>query len=467
MISKLAIFLKERSISKMLALWYTLATSLLLLIACFLLYFALIQSLQKQNSQFLGNEVETLRSILQKNPNDMSAIQTKITPHMHTHYYYRILDAQNNILVETPGMSSLLNKDIFPAPKLNRKVRIESAESSHEKPYLLMSAWANPDKILADQRLIQVAVDTDDEQEIIEDYRGNLFFVLIFGMLISCVIGFVVARRSIRPLNNIVKKVEGITTTQLHERLNTHFLPKELRILADTLNGFLTRIEEGFQRLSQFSVDLAHEIRTPINNLMGETELALTRTRTLQEYQTVLESNLEEYARLSSLVDSLLFIARSENPRNQIKFSTIDLAPTLDNLCEYYGVLADEQQITLRNEADGKLNADPILFRQAVSNLLSNALHHTPAGGQITIKSVETAQHIEISVVDTGSGIPAEHVPHILNRFYRIDSARSKKDGGTGLGLAIVNSIMILHNGQVTVKSNINQGTTFTLIFNK
>ncbi len=471
MIFKAYHLLRQQSISKTIALWYSIATSLVLLLACLLLYFALVQSLEKQNSQFLVGEIGAIREVINHSSSNIQTIQFEIGQQIPVefgnaaftkhHYFYRVLNQQGQILFETPGMSELLPSGLFPKPLSGLKEADKNIHSEEDKPYFLMSAWADTSQ----QRLIQVAVETHSEREIVEDYQDNLCIVLLFGILLSVVIGLVGARRSIRPLQSIVEKVSGITTTQLHQRLDETSLPLELRRLAETLNGFLSRIEEGFQRLSQFSVDLAHELRTPINNLMGETELALTRQRSALEYRQVLESSLEEYARLSTLIDSLLFLARTENPRNQIKYEWIPLPQILNKLCEFYGIAAEEKQVKLICEASGELYADLILFRQAVSNLLSNALQHTDSGGTITLSSRHTDHCVEIIVEDTGVGIAPEHLPHILNRFYRVDSARSKKSGGTGLGLAIVKSIMALHNGSVRISSTVNQGTKIILTF--
>jgi two-component system, OmpR family, heavy metal sensor histidine kinase CusS len=229
----------------------------------------------------------------------------------------------------------------------------------------------------------------------------------------------------------------------------------------------MDRIEEGFNRLSQFSGDLAHELRTPITNLRGEAEVALSRPRSNEEYRKVLESSLEEFERLSRLIKSLLFLAHAENPHIVIHFSTINIEVLFQDIRDFYNVSAEEKSVTIRCESQGlSLRADRQLIGQALSNLVANALQYTPMDGSITLAAqISTDQHMQLSVTDTGEGIAPEHLSRLFDRFYRVDSARSQQTGGTGLGLSIVKSIMDLHKGKVTLTSRLGQGTTVMLLF--
>lgn len=199
---------------------------------------------------------------------------------------------------------------------------------------------------------------------------------------------------------------------------------------------------------------------------MGEAEVALSRTRTLDEYRHVLESSLEEYGRLSRMIDSLLFLARAESRDTQIKRSLLNAFKEIKAVQEFYESVAEEQGVEVTCQGNALLNVDPILFRRAVSNLLSNALQYTPRGGKVTLSVKQTDDEcVEVSVSDTGSGIDPEHLPKIFDRFYRADRARSQHPQGAGLGLAIVKSIMDLHGGTVAIKSEPDKGTTVTLRF--
>jgi len=199
---------------------------------------------------------------------------------------------------------------------------------------------------------------------------------------------------------------------------------------------------------------------------MGEAEVALARTRTPAEYQQVLGSSLEEYARLARMIDSLLFLARAESPETHIERRPLDARKELEALREFYDAVAEEHEVGVSCQGHAVVHADPILFPRAVSNLLANALHYTPRGGKVTLSVTPAEDHtILVRVTDTGVGIAPEHLPKIFDRFYRVDPARSHHHPGMGLGLAIVKSILDLHGGTVTVQSVPHQGTTTTLMF--
>lgn len=468
-------FKRPLSITAKLALWYSLSAFCLIISCTFLLYWALTKSLERQNGQFLANEIAIIRTVLTPNAINLKALQQQIPwqPKAlsieRNRYFCRIMKANGQKIIETPHMQTVLPIELFPSLPDNAGLHPikKSMIGNTGKPYLLMSAWDRIDRPVNERRMIQVAVDTHNDVKIISDYRRNLLLVLFFGLLGAVVIGILVAKRGMQPLRHIAEQLENITLSRLHERLNIRELPAELETLANNLNDFLSRIEAGFKKLTQFSVDLAHELRTPINNLMGETELALNRARSNEEYRLVLESSAEEFMRLSRLIDSLLFIARSENPQEKIECTWMNLNDTLQKICDFHEALALEKEVSITFDSPHHLFAEPILFRQAISNLLVNALRYTPKGGHIHICSKKRKEHqIEISVSDTGIGIASDQLPHIFDRFYRADRARSyQAGGGTGLGLAIVKSIMELHQGTIAIESTPQKGTTVTLVF--
>jgi two-component system heavy metal sensor histidine kinase CusS len=293
-----------------------------------------------------------------------------------------------------------------------------------------------------------------------------LALVLVVGVVGSAGAGVAVARQGMRPLKAITQAAQRITATQLHERLDPERWPKELTALATAFDEMLARLGDAFARMSQFSADLAHELRTPLNNLMGEAEVALSRARAPDEYRQVLESSLEEYARLAPMIDSLLFLARADSAEARIERLRFDALEAVEGVREFHEAMAEEQGVEVSCQGQAVLYADPMLFRRAVSNLLSNALHYTARWGKVMISVEELAdQSVQISVRDTGCGIDPEHLPYVFDRFYRADRARSQHPQGTGLGLAIVQSIMHIHNGTVTLQSGPGKGTLVTLGF--
>jgi two-component system heavy metal sensor histidine kinase CusS len=257
-----------------------------------------------------------------------------------------------------------------------------------------------------------------------------------------------------------------ISSTNLRERILPEGYPFELASLASTFNQMLDRLEESFERISRFSADIAHDLRTPVNNIRGEAEVALARSRTAGEYREVIESFLEEAVRLSDLIGDLLFLARSESPLTHLRREPVDVSELLGGVQEYYEASAADGGVSLTTTVVDKpviAELDRTLLQRAVGNLVSNALANTPPGGAVVMGTRADPSTICIEVSDTGVGIPAEALPKVFDRFFRVDSSRSQGSGGTGLGLAIVQSIVQLHGGNVQIWSQPGEGTRVTL----
>ena len=231
--------------------------------------------------------------------------------------------------------------------------------------------------------------------------------------------------------------------------------------MVTAFDGMLDRLEDSFTRLSQFSADLAHELRTPIGNMLGEAQVALTRERSSEEYRSIIESTAAECERLSGIIDNLLFLARAESAEQQVARSSFNARAAVEKIVSFYQTLAEDRHVAITCDGDAKIFADPILFNRAIGNLIDNALRFTPDNGNIRITIRDLGRAAEISVADSGSGIGSEHLPRVFDRFYRADPSRSS--GGTGLGLALVKSIVDLHGGSVAIESKAGYGTTLTL----
>ena len=473
MSSKHADFLKfgkPWSITGRLTALYTLSTFSLLLLGTGFLYWVLLNNLERENNQFLTDKIHVLRSILQAPEVDPEALNEEVQWEGRTftlaRYYARVLDLKGKTLIATPGMGKVLSASPFPesADLTVLPDKALSWTSPQGKPFLLMAALAQTGT--KEMRIIQVALDLSQEGGLTVDYRHKLTLVLIFGVLLSAILSIFMVKRGLSPLNKITEQAQAITSAQLHERIRAERWPVELADLAAAFDDMLDRLEESFQRLSQFSADLAHELRTPINNLMGEMQVALSRPRSAEEYRDVLESGLEEYDRLSRMIDSLLFLARAEQPVPHIERKHLDAEKELEAVRAFYEAMAEERNVSLSCQGHSMLDADPSLFRRAIGNLVSNALHHTRAGGRVVLSVKEiNGQWVEINVEDTGIGIAPEHLSKLFNRFYRVDSSRSDHPDGSGLGLAIAKSIMTMHSGSIEIQSMPGQGTTVTLRF--
>lgn len=460
------------SISLRLTLFYTLMAVGLLSCVAILQYCVFVNRLEAENKQFLKNKIVILENMIQKIPNNIEnypSYQDEIISEPPVdHFYSRIVGPKGNILIETPGMSKVAPISMFSGIIRSEKITHKTIHhnKNHKKYFLLMNAPMQSTSTNKSMYYIQMAKDTTAEHKIIEDLRKNLITILLLGVVISGTLCVLVTRKSLKPLRDITKATKAITVTRLKERLDALSYPSELSTLAIAFNKMLDRIEDGFTRLSRFSADLAHELRTPINILMGEAELALSRPRSNEEYLEIIASSLEEFQRLANMINNLLFLARAENPNQSITRSWVDINELLKNIHEYYEAAAEEKQVRMIYQGEGRVYADPILLRRAIINLVSNALQHSKMGGLITLSSViDKDQSIQIHITDTGHGIDKEHWPNLFDRFYRVDSDRSQSTGGTGLGLAIVKSIMELHGGEITLDSELGKKTTFTLTF--
>ncbi len=460
---------KSWSITFRLTLIYTFSALFILFFTTITLYWIFTTRLEKENKKFLTNNILVLQKLLQNESNDNKEFLQEeiITEPEIYHYYVRIIKNDKTIL-ETPHMSEHVPKIIFNhihPPELDafRSVHWTFKKSNQRtKHYLLMSALIDENR----DRVIQIAKDISAERDIVADYRQGLLFVLFIGVVVSAMFGVLVARQGLKPLRVITKSTRRITVEKLKDRLNPSSWPKELFELALAFNEMLDRIESGFNRLSQFSGDLAHELRTPITNLMGEAEIALSRPRSKEEYREVLGSSLEELERLSHLIDDILFLARAENPKKLMNYTEIETKKMIEDICYFYEMMAEEKNIKIIHEGNILINVDTCMIRRALSNLVSNAIKHTDANGLISITTgMNQNKNAYITVSDNGTGIPAKHLPHVLDRFYRVDNARSQKLGGSGLGLAIVKFIMNLHGGSIYIESEINKGTNVTLLF--
>ncbi|MEP6956416.1 MAG: heavy metal sensor histidine kinase, partial [Chthoniobacterales bacterium] len=302
-----------------------------------------------------------------------------------------------------------------------------------------------------------------EDEEFTRNFGLLFVVVLVSGTIVSAVIAINVTKRGLRPLGAMTRSLGRVGPTHLNERVAPAGWPRELQPLALAFDAMLVRLEDSFTRLSQFSADLAHELRTPVANLRGEAEVALTRPRSPDEYREVIESSVTECERLSNIIDSLLFLARAESAREPVEPIALAGRAAVEKIAAYYSTISDERHVAIRCEGNGEVYADALLLARAVSNLVDNALHHTPDGGAIVISVSSSGDATQVTVRDNGSGIAMVDLPRVFDRFYRADFSRSVQ--GTGLGLALVKSIMALHGGTSQIESESGRGTLVTLTF--
>lgn len=312
----------------------------------------------------------------------------------------------------------------------------------------LPSAGANHETIAA-----LVALDLSHHVHFLASVRHATWAGVVAAALAAALFGWIAAYRGLAPLRQVTETARKLSARQLAERLAIDDAPLEVRDHVEAFNGMLARLEAAFQRLGDYSADIAHELRTPISNLMTQTQVALSRPRTTEAYQDILASNLEEYERIARMVSDMLFLAKAEGNTLAHASEPVDLALEADALVDFYEALADERQVGIARQGQASVQGDRLMLRRALSNLISNALRHTPEGGQITIRIDADAAGVRVAVCNVGDPIPGEQIERIFERFHRGSAQRESRGEGAGLGLAITRSIVHAHGGQISAQS--------------
>lgn len=303
-----------------------------------------------------------------------------------------------------------------------------------------------------------------ERQSILAEYQAYIWLGLAAGSILMGALGYAIARRGLLPVKAIGYHTSRIEAHNLSERLDISTGPLELHELAISFNRMLDRLERAFSRLSQFSSDLAHDIRTPLANIISSSQVTLGLPRTVDEYETLIESNIEECERLQRMVENMLFLARADNSKQYLKLSKLDCRAEFAKLISYFDAVAEAKDVQFVIAGAAEVLADQTMFRRAVSNLISNALDHAEAGSDIGLHVDAAAEYVTVDVQNKGQPIPVEHIDKIFDRFYRVDASRQGSAKNTGLGLAIVKSIMESHRGKVSVLCR-EGNTIFTLHF--
>ena len=451
---------KQRSIAFQLILLFTLAAGLLLACGLGIFYSIVVRHAFAEDNAVLADKMFAVSADLRENGPEMFA--EEVTAHragQHTPYWIRILDSQGHAIAETPQMDRLIPTQIFPAGReLAESIRTRTDYRTAGKFFSLLAFNEHAD---GNVYTLQLAQDRSSDEQVERNFALLFIAVLFGGVLVSALIAIIVTRRGLRPLREMTESLARIGPDQLKQRIGSTGWPHELQPLAIAFDQMLERLDDSFTRLSQFSADLAHELRTPIANMLGEAQVALTRDRTAADYRETIESTVAECERLSRIVDNLLFVARVDAAREPIERKRFDARAAAEKIAAFYQTAAEDHHVTITCSGDGQIHADPDLFERALANLLDNALRFTPENGSIQITLSDQNTDFEVAVTDNGCGIAAEHLPRVFDRFYRAEPSRGSD--GAGLGLALVKSIAELHGGSVTIQSDVGHGTTVKL----
>jgi two-component system heavy metal sensor histidine kinase CusS len=315
---------------------------------------------------------------------------------------------------------------------------------------------------LNDQRLT-LAVDMGFHLHFLHSFRHSLWLIMAATALLTLLAAAFAIYQGHIPLRGFSRNLRSTQSSNLDNRIDPNSLPVELSDLALSFNEMAARLQHSFDQLSHFSADIAHELRTPLTNLMTQIQVTLSKPREPSTYHELLYSSLEELERLSKMVGDMLWLAKSDNRLLALQRQPLNLADEVAELFEFFEALAAEQGVTLALQGSAEVAADRHLLRRALSNLLSNALRYTPAGGCITVTLACTAdRRVRITVSNPGEAIAVEHLDKLFDRFYRADPSRQRQSEGAGLGLAIVRAVVDAHGGTVGVTSD-QQTTRFTI----
>ncbi len=404
-------------------------------------------------AQMVGQTLSTLQP-----DHDLTHIKQRFGDMLVGHHDALLLitDAAGQRLYSSPGPDlSLIPR---PSGGLKQGVLQQWSDGKHNYRVFIQQVTGTGGALYT----VVIAVATDFHLHFLTGFRYTLWLMIAFGIIVIGVMGWIVVRHGHRPLHNIVDQISRISASELNTRLIPETVPAELTELAVSFNELLQRLEEAFSRLANFSADIAHELRTPVTNLMTQTQVALSQARNAEQYQEILYSNMEEYERMAQMIGDMLFLAKADNARHPPHAEAIDLKSEIRNLFDYYGAWAEECHVSLTLDGDAQLQGDRLMLRRALSNLLSNAIRHTPAGHSVEVKLSDVGHDVIIVVHNPGTPIPAAHLDKIFDRFYRTDPSRQRSGEGAGLGLAIVKSIVEAHGGTVIASSD-ETGTRFRI----
>lgn len=461
--------IRPQSITLRLALFFSSASTVVLLAIGYWIGAMVETHFEEQDLHEFEGKLTLIRHVLSKaqSPGDLAVAAQRIEEALVGHHGLAVAvdTGDRRTLFATPDaalLAPLLEAQATPAPAGPSRPVVWSWEGRAYRGLLATVPTGMPQGTPVS---VALALDIGHHLEFLASFRKRLWLAVVGCILLTALLGWVAARRGLAPVRDMAGIAHGISASRLGNRLPLDAVPEELTQLASAFNDMLGRLEDSFRRLSDFSSDLAHELRTPISNLMTQTQVALSKARSADEYREVLYSNLEEYDRLARMIGDMLFLAKADNGLIVPRSEPIDLAHEVRQLFEFYEALSEEQGVSLALVGEAAVQGDRLMLRRALGNLLSNALRHTPRKGVIEVRIDRPAPgKIRLTIENPGETIPPEHLPRLFDRFYRADASRHRSHEGAGLGLAITRSIVEAHGGTITVVSE-NGLTRFEMAF--
>ncbi|WP_166217150.1 heavy metal sensor histidine kinase [Pseudomonas atagonensis] len=369
---------------------------------------------------------------------------------------------QPPLLVVNPGNLALPSVPAVPVEHVMALNDVQHLPSINGVPFSAVAASIDSGDLGNLQVLIGKLM--SERTAMLANYRLSVYGLASLAAIVLALVGCLLVYRGLLPLRRLAKHAHGIGVGNLNERLASAGAPRELQPMIEAFNAMLDRLAKGFAQLSQVSTDMAHELRTPINNLLGETQVALQQPRSFDAYQQLLASNVEELERLTRMLDNMLFLARTDPASALSQRQELDAADEMQRIADYFEGLAADVGMCIEARGHGVVWAEPMLLRRALANLCANAIKYGAADSKVQVEAIAEADGSYLRVRNLGTTIPAEHLSRLFERFYRVDQSRERSAQSNGLGLSIVATIMQLHHGRYRVSSE-NGQTCFELFF--
>jgi two-component system, OmpR family, heavy metal sensor histidine kinase CusS len=451
------------SLTARLTAFYALVSAAVLVGLAILVAFATAQHFVEMDRDHLQEKIGLVRKIVSESASP-DLLSRRLDELLGSHHGLFIDLRQDNRLVHGSGglvfPSSLAREGATPTDWTlgNETLRGLSARIDPPPTSNELGAGGAPMQL-------RIALDTGHHLHFMQILNQTLALYSLGAIVVSGLLGWWAARRGLTPLRTMKERATTVTAQKLDQRMPTEAMPVEFADLAEGLNTMLARLQAGFARLQEFSSDLAHELRTPINNLLTQTQVSLVQKRDAEAYRDILASNAEEFQRLARMVSDMLFLAKTEHGIELPRREVISLDREVLALFDFYDAVADEKHIRLKLTGEAQITGDRLMVRRAVSNLLSNALRHSVDDSEVLVSIKERADETTLCITNTGMTIAPEVLPRLFDRFFRVDQSRGHRESeGTGLGLSITQAIMTAHKGSVSVTSA-HGSTRFCLMF--
>lgn len=449
------------AISFRIAILFSFSTVIILMIMGLVIHQLVMHHFETQDRTQLEGKIQLVENLLEQNHHNPSELNLYLKDALVGHHDLIVqIERPSGQIIFSSSPTALKSKTLVKSkhgPWLEWKVQNKIYHG------LIYKKSFDQNSAIPSAQII-VGIDTSEHLHFLNDFRRQLLYIGVIGTICLMLLGWFAAWRGLRPVQNMAKVAEGISAQHLSERLDVDNTPTELKSLAIAFNDMLDRLETAVGKLSDFSSDLAHEIRTPINNLMTQTQVCLSRSRDISTYQEILFSNLEEFERLARMVSDMLFLAKAEHGLHRANLQQVNLVKEISALFDFYDAIAAEKGMSLKQTGQGYVEGDPSMLRRALNNLLSNAIKYGKSDSIIKIKCQQNSDTTEVTIENESSPLSQEQLTRLFDRFYRTDASRQRVEEGTGLGLAITKSILDVH--RATIQANYENGhITFKIIF--